>query len=75
LLVGSAAYLALAGPLGASGAILALANVEPERCAVAFAGDMAVQRELLDAHLRSLENFPQGLKAMLATESARSQAL
>ena len=75
LLVGSAAYLALAGPLGASGAILALANVEPERCAAAFAGDVAVQRQILDAHRRSLENFPQGLKAMLATESVRSQAL
>jgi 4-hydroxy-tetrahydrodipicolinate synthase len=75
VLIGSAAYLALAGPLGASGAILALANVEPERCAAAFAGDMAVQSQILDAHRRSLENFPHGLKAMLATESARSQAL
>jgi 4-hydroxy-tetrahydrodipicolinate synthase len=75
LLVGSAAYLALAGPLGATGAILSLANVEPERCQAAFAGDMTVQREILDAHRRSLENFPKGLKAMLATERARSEAL
>ena len=30
--VGSSALLAQAGPMGAAGAILALANVEPERC-------------------------------------------
>jgi 4-hydroxy-tetrahydrodipicolinate synthase len=66
--VGSAAYLALAGPVGADGAILALANVEPERCAAAFAGDMAVQRGLLGPHLQSLQDFPRGLKAMVAAQ-------
>lgn len=64
--VGSASYLALAGPLGATGAILALANLEPERCAAAFSGDIAVQRDLIDVHLRSLEHFPADLKSMVA---------
>ena len=44
--VGSSALLALAGPMGGAGAILALANVEPERCCRAFAGEAAVQRDL-----------------------------
>jgi 4-hydroxy-tetrahydrodipicolinate synthase len=75
LYVGSASYLALAGPLGAAGAILALANVEPERCAAAFAGDMEVQRELVDAHLRSLENFPRELKAMISARDGTPTAV
>jgi 4-hydroxy-tetrahydrodipicolinate synthase len=66
LYVGSATYLSLAGPLGATGAILALANVEPEQCAAAFAGDIAAQRGLVDLHLRSLEDFPLGVKMMVA---------
>ncbi len=64
--VGSASYLALAGPIGATGAILALANVEPEQCAAAFAGDMAAQRGLIDLHLRSLDQFPLSVKRMVA---------
>jgi len=36
---GSSSLLALAGPLGCTGAILALANAEPEGCSAAFAGD------------------------------------
>ncbi len=39
--VGSSALLALAGPMGGAGAILALANVEPETCCRAFGGDAA----------------------------------
>jgi 4-hydroxy-tetrahydrodipicolinate synthase len=66
--VGSSAYLALAGPLGATGAILALANVEPERCIEAFAGDMPTQRKLVDLHRRSLVDFPAGLKRILADQ-------
>ena len=64
--VGSASYLALAGPIGATGAILALANVEPEQCAAAFAGDMPAQRGLIDLHLRSLDQFPLSVKRMVA---------
>lgn len=38
LYTGSSAVLSFAGPVGCTGAILALANAEPERCAAAFGG-------------------------------------
>ena len=38
---GSSALLLQTGLLGGAGAILALANSEPERCVAAFAGDAA----------------------------------
>jgi 4-hydroxy-tetrahydrodipicolinate synthase len=64
--VGSSALLALAGPLGATGALLALANLEPELCAQAFAGDAAAQRELADAHLAVRAGGVPELKRLLA---------
>ncbi|HMA47513.1 MAG TPA: dihydrodipicolinate synthase family protein [Frankiaceae bacterium] len=64
--VGSSALLALAGAFGATGAILALANLEPQRCAEAFDGSLAAQRDLLAAHLRAHVDFPAGLKRELA---------
>lgn len=64
--VGSSALLALAGPVGATGAILALANVEPELCSQAFAGDAAAQRELTDTHLAVRDGGPPVLKRILA---------
>lgn len=64
--VGSSALLALAGPMGAAGAILALANIEPERCAAAFAGDAAVQRDLAEAHLEFKRRGIAALKRSLA---------
>lgn len=66
LYVGSSALLALAGPLGVQGAILALANAEPERCAAAFAGDALAQRELAPAHLAARRAFPAGIKRLSA---------
>ncbi len=63
--VGSSALLALAGPMGGAGAILALANVEPERCWRAFAGEAAVQRDLADVHLQVRAGGPAELKRML----------
>lgn len=63
---GSSAMLSFAGPMGARGAILGLANLEPERCARAFVGDMDAQRELVDAHLASRERFPAALKEAVA---------
>jgi 4-hydroxy-tetrahydrodipicolinate synthase len=63
---GSSALLSFAGPVGAVGAILALANLEPERCAAAFAGDAAVQRDLVAVHLAAKEHFPRGLKELMA---------
>lgn len=67
--VGSSALLSLAGPMGGAGAILALANVEPERCIQAFAGDAAVQRDLADVHLKVREGGPAELKRMLSRDA------
>jgi dihydrodipicolinate synthase/N-acetylneuraminate lyase len=66
--VGSSSVLAMAGPMGATGALLALANVEPERCAAAFAGDAAAQRGLADRHLAASRGGVLALKQLLAEE-------
>jgi dihydrodipicolinate synthase/N-acetylneuraminate lyase len=66
--VGSSAVLCMAGPMGATGALLALANVEPERCAAAFAGDPGAQRGLADRHLALSKGAPLALKQILAEE-------
>jgi len=64
--VGSSALLALAGPLGAAGAILAVANVEPELCIAAFGGDAKAQGQLTDIHLAVREGGVPVLKQFLA---------
>lgn len=69
--VGSSALLALAGPLGAAGALLALANVEPERCGAAFDGDAQAQRELIDRHLAAARGGVPALKRILADDWGR----
>lgn len=66
LYVGSATLLSFAGPLGATGAILALANAEPELCAAAFAGDAGAQRQLTPSHIAARRDFPHGLKELVA---------
>jgi 4-hydroxy-tetrahydrodipicolinate synthase len=48
--VGNAMIAAYAGQLGCTGAILAAANLEPERCIDAFAGDIAAQKALIGTH-------------------------
>jgi 4-hydroxy-tetrahydrodipicolinate synthase len=63
--VGSSALLAMAGPMGGTGAILALANVEPEACCQAFAGDAATQRDLADVHLDVRAGGPPAIKRIL----------
>jgi 4-hydroxy-tetrahydrodipicolinate synthase len=63
--VGSSALLALAGPMGGAGAILALANVEPERCCAAFDGDARVQRDLAGVHREVRLGGPAALKRIL----------
>jgi len=65
--VGSSALLALSGPMGGAGAILALANVEPERCSEAFGGSAAIQRDLTDVHLEVRAGGPAALKRLLAS--------
>jgi len=73
--VGSSALLALAGPLGATGALLALANVEPERCCRAFGGDAAAQRELAGPHLEVRSGGIAALKRILAADRGTSAAV
>jgi dihydrodipicolinate synthase/N-acetylneuraminate lyase len=63
---GSSALLSFAGPLGCAGAILALANVDPEGCIAAFAGDADAQRALTLGHVAAHEEFPRRLKEMVA---------
>lgn len=63
---GNAAVLAYAGQLGCTGAILAAANLEPERCVDAFAGDIGAQKDLLPAQ-RIVSNYGvKGIKEELA---------
>jgi len=66
--VGSSSVLGLAGPMGATGALLALANVEPERCVAAFAGDPAAQRGLAERHLAARRGGVLALKQILAED-------
>jgi dihydrodipicolinate synthase/N-acetylneuraminate lyase len=72
LYTGSSALLSFAGPLGCAGAILALANVEPQECIAAFTGDAAAQRRLTPAHVASHLEFPRGLKEMMAARFGTS---
>lgn len=72
LYVGSAALLSFAGPLGATGAILSLANIDPEGCIAAFAGDPAAQLALAPAHAASMAGFPLGAKQMVAARFGTS---
>ncbi len=71
---GSSALLSFGGPVGCAGAILALANAEPERCVRAFGGDAVAQRELVHPHLAAHESFPRGLKEMVAARFETSTA-
>jgi 4-hydroxy-tetrahydrodipicolinate synthase len=70
LYVGSPWLLSAAGPLGATGAILAVANVEPELSVAAFGGDAAAQRSLTEAATRA--TGPAAVKALLAERTGRS---
>jgi 4-hydroxy-tetrahydrodipicolinate synthase len=66
LYVGASSILLLAGALGCTGAILAVANVDPERSVAALAGDPSAQRALFAAHRQVKQNFPHGLKQAIA---------
>jgi 4-hydroxy-tetrahydrodipicolinate synthase len=63
--VGFAPILFLAGQLGCAGAILALANIEPELCRNAFEGSVTAQVALLAGHQRCRASFPHGLKGFM----------
>ncbi|HSK91675.1 MAG TPA: dihydrodipicolinate synthase family protein [Euzebyales bacterium] len=72
LYTGSSALLGLAGPAGCAGAILALANLRPEECIAAFAGDLGAQRALIGDHLAMRARFPRGLKSLMAERLSTS---
>ena len=59
---GSAALVGYAGWLGATGAIVAAANLIPELCAKAWDGDAAAQLELLRTERALGPTFPGALK-------------
>jgi 4-hydroxy-tetrahydrodipicolinate synthase len=67
---GSANLLSLAGGVGAAGAIVALANAEPEMCVRAFGGDVTAQAGLASLHLAAMDRFPQSLKVMAGLVTA-----
>jgi len=70
LYVGSPWLLSAAGPLGATGAILAVANVEPALSIAAFGGDTAAQRALAPVAARA--SGPREVKALLAERTGRN---
>lgn len=63
---GSAALLLQARAMGASGAILALANVDVDGCVRAWEGDGDCQRELVNGHRSGALAGVAGLKRALA---------
>jgi 4-hydroxy-tetrahydrodipicolinate synthase len=63
---GSAAILLQARAMGCSGAILALANVDPDGCIRAWDGDGACQRELVNGHRPGALAGIAGLKRALS---------
>jgi 4-hydroxy-tetrahydrodipicolinate synthase len=73
LYVGAAMLALLAGSLGVTGAILAVANVAPEQSIAAFAGDPDAQRALLPPHRRVRQAFPFGLKDAIADRFGTSR--
>jgi len=72
LYTGAASLLALAGPLGCAGAILALANAEPEDCIAAFGGDAAAQLRLAAGNKAAKAAFPSGIKNLTAARYSTS---
>ncbi len=62
---GSPVLVHLAGAIGCAGAILALANVDPEGCVRAWLGDGEVQRTLVNGHRAQAGAGIIGLKRAL----------
>jgi 4-hydroxy-tetrahydrodipicolinate synthase len=76
LMAGSLAAAGAGGPAGSrgvAGAILAVANVDPEHAIAAFAGDPDAQRALFAAHRRARTAFPHGLKDAIADRFGTSR--
>lgn len=68
---GSPSLIHLAGAIGCSGAIVGLANLDPEGCARAWAGDGDVQRALIAGHraqaLAGIASLKRALCALQGT--------
>jgi 4-hydroxy-tetrahydrodipicolinate synthase len=62
--VGAPTVVGLAAELGAPGAILGIANAEPERAIAAWSGDPIAQRELASVARDSAAPFPGALKRL-----------
>jgi 4-hydroxy-tetrahydrodipicolinate synthase len=72
--VGAAPLTGYAGWLGATGAILAVANVVPEDAIAAWEGDADAQRRLGEMHRETSGRFPHALKAAVAHRFGTSAA-
>ncbi len=72
LYTGSPVLTLLAGAMGAPGVILALANLEPERCVTAFGGDVEAQMAVVQSHLETISEFPETLKERVASRFGTS---
>lgn len=66
LYTGHPTLVHMAGAIGCAGAILALANVDPEGCARAWEGDGTCQRDLINGHRAQSLAGIAGLKRTLA---------
>jgi len=66
LYTGSADLVLVAGALACAGAILAIANLQPELAVLAFSGDAAAQRQLVAAGKATAPRWPQALKDAVA---------
>lgn len=55
-----------AGTTHAAGAIVSLANLDPESCLAARAGDADAQQRLAELHVATSHRFPADLKAFVA---------
>jgi 4-hydroxy-tetrahydrodipicolinate synthase len=65
LYTGSATLVMMCGAIGGTGALLALANVDPEGCIAAFSGEGAAQAKLAPGHRAAGADFPRGIKALV----------
>jgi 4-hydroxy-tetrahydrodipicolinate synthase len=74
LYVGAFSMVLMAGSLGIAGAILAVANVDPEHAIAAFSGDPTAQQSLLTAHKQVKSRFPFGLKDAIADRFGTNRA-
>jgi 4-hydroxy-tetrahydrodipicolinate synthase len=66
LWTGAASLLSLCGAVGAAGGLVAAANIAPEECAAAFAGDGAAQVRVAALDRAAAVDFPAGYKRATA---------